>query len=335
MWVATEYAQALGYRVRPLAEADQSTQPQRIAAATATMTAPGGQAMPTPPPAQAPGAQAPQAPPGQSWQSAQPPGQSWPPGAQAPQGPPGQSWPPAQPSSGRPPTPGNGRKRGLIAAAAAAGLVVVCLIVAAVAHTVPFGKPHPIALPTPTPVKTTHPPTASPKPTLAAGVTPLSQLLPGDINDPTTQCSAIKKPEWSSPGLVSALSCNDPGLPGGYVNGYQMDSRANFDATWRNFNAWSSFDESKAGSSCPAASSAGQGITPWNGKGFPSMQGQVLECWTGSNAAPIYVWTMPSQDAFFIAVGANGSSMKALDTWWINNSAPATAPKAVPSPQAS
>ena len=58
MWVATEYAQALGYRVRPLAEADQSTQPQVIAAATATMTASGGPAMPSAPPAQAPGAQA-------------------------------------------------------------------------------------------------------------------------------------------------------------------------------------------------------------------------------------------------------------------------------------
>ena len=204
MWVTTEYAQALGYRVRPYAEAVQSAQPQVIAAAPSTVTAP----RPTMPPTHAPGAQAPQAPPGQSWppgaqapqappgqswppgaqapqappgqswppgaqapqappgqswppgaqapqappgqswppgaQAPQaPPGQSWPPGAQAPQAPPGQSWPPAQPSSGRPPTPGSGRKRGLIAAGTAAGLVVIFFIVAAVAGIAPFSKSHP------------------------------------------------------------------------------------------------------------------------------------------------------------------------------------------------
>ena len=362
MWVVTEYAQALGYRVRPYAEAAQSTQPQVIAAAPSTLTAPSWQPMP---PAQAPGAQAPQAPPGQSWPPAQPPGQSWPPGAQAPQAPPGQSWPPgaqapqappgqswppaqppgqswppAQPPSGRPPTPGSGRKRGLIAAGTAAGLVVIFFIVAAVAGIAPFSKSHPKPPVTPSHKTTTHPPTrpaTSPPatPTLAAGITPLTQLLPSDIGDPTTQCSAIKKTGWSSPGIVTALSCDDKYLPNGYVNGYQMNNRADFDKAWSNFNSWSSFDESTAGANCPASSTSAQGLTPWNSKYFPSMQGQVLECWTGSNAAPIYVWAMPSQDAFFIAVGADGSSFKVLDTWWTESSLPANSPAATPSPQTS
>ena len=375
MWVATEYAQALGYRVRPYAEAAQSTQPQVIAAAPSTLTAPSGRRMP--PPAQAPGAQAPpwyatasppeqlnpqapQAPPGQSWppgaQAPQaPPGQSWPPGAQAPQtppaqswppgaqasqAPPGQSWPPAQPSSGRPPSPGGARKPGLIAAGIAVGQVGIFLIVAAVAGIAPFSKSHPQPTPTHSSAvaKPTHTKPVSPTPTalsLAPGVTPLNQLLPSDIADPTTQCSAIKKPGWSSPGLVTALSCNDTDLPNGYVNAYQMDNRADYTKTWSNFNTWSSFDESTAGSSCPPASSGGQGLTTWSGKSFPSMQGQALECWTGSNATPIYVWTMPTQDAFFIAVGANGSSFKALDTWWGNYAAPANPPTVTPSPQTS
>ena len=325
MWVVTEYAQALGYRIRPYAEAAQSTQPQVIAAAPSTMTAPSGQ--PAQPPGQSwpPGAQATQAPPGQSW----PPGQ-----------PPGQSWPPAQPPSGRPPTPGNGRKRGLIAAGTAAGLVVIFFIVAAVAGIAPFSKAHPKPSVAPSNKTTTHPPTrpaTSPPaaPTLAAGVTPLAQLLPGDISDPTTQCSAIKKTGWSSPGMVTALSCDDKYLPNGAVSGYQMDNRADFDKAWSNFNSWSSFDESTAGASCPASSTGGQGLTSWSSKHFPSMQGQVLECWTGSNAAPIYVWTMPSQYTFFIAVGADGSSFQDLDTWWADYSAPANPPTATPSPQTS
>jgi hypothetical protein len=172
---------------------------------------------------------------------------------------------------------------------------------------------------------------------LAAGVTPIAQLLPQDIADPTTQCSPVKKPDWTSPGLVSALDCNDPNLPNGAVSAYQLDSRADYNTTWQNFNSWSSFDVTTAATICPPASSGAQGITPWNDKGaFPATQGQVLECWTGSNAAPIYVWSMPTQDAFIIAIGANGSSFKALNDWWTSaNSAPANAPTATPSPQSS
>jgi hypothetical protein len=347
MWVATEYAQALGYRVRPHAEAAQAPQPQVAPAAQPTVTALGGQPAPTVSLAQGPGtqepqgqaargpmgAQAPQGPPPQG-----PPGwQSWPPAQQ------GQSWPPAQPATGRPPSSGNSRKRGIAIGGAVAGLVVVFLIVAAAAGIAPFSKPShttPAAKPAHTSgsPKPAHSATASPSPTasLAAGVTPLIQLLPQDIADPTTQCTAIKKPDWTSPGLVSAVSCNDTDLPNGSVNAYQLDSRADYDTTWRNFNSWSSFDVSAAGSNCPPASSGAQGITQWNSQeGFPQIQGQVLECWMGSNSAPIYVWSLPSQDAFIIAVGADGSSFKALDTWWkSSNSAPANAP-ATPKPQSS
>jgi hypothetical protein len=119
------------------------------------------------------------------------------------------------------------------------------------------------------------------------------------------------------------------------VYAFQMDNRADFNKAWSNFNSWSSFDESTAGSTCPPASSGGLGLTTWSRKSFPSMQGQVVECWTGSKGAPIYVWTMPSQDAFFFAVGADGSSFKALGTWWANYAVPADPPTATPNPQTS
>ena len=351
MWVATEYAQALGYRVRPYAEAAQSAQPQVIPAALPTVTALSGQPMPTMPPAQAPDMYTPQWQPAQNPQGAQMPhGQSWPPNAQMPQGPPGQSWPPAQPPgqswppaqppSGRPPSSWSGRKRSLITGGTAAGIVVIFLIVAAVAGIAPFSKSHKAAAPAPTNSRpahrTTPPPTPTRTPTLAGGVTPLAQLVPSDIADPATQCSSIK-PSWASPGLVTSLSCTDTGLPNGAVFGYQMDSRADYTTTWQNFNSSSSFNGSSAGSTCPPSGSGGQGLTPWwdDKLGFHQTQGQVLECWTGANAAPIYVWTMPTQDAFFMAVGADGSSFKALDNWWTSNAAPAKAPTATPRPQSS
>ena len=373
MWVVTEYAQALGYRVRPYAEAAQSTQPQVIAAAPSTLTAPSWQPMPTmQAPARkrrarkhrrhrpgSPGRRARQHRrhrPGSPGRRARKHRRHRPgsPGRRARKHRRHRPGSPGRRASSRPGSPR--RRLSLLPDArrplGAAGN-------AASSPPGPrrgwssFSSSSPrsrasrrSASPTPSPQsppvtrRPLHPPTrpaTSPPatPTLAAGVTPLTQLLPSDIGDPTTQCSAIKKTDWSSPGIVTALSCDDKYLPNGYVNGYQMNNRADFDKAWSNFNSWSSFDESTAGANCPASSTSAQGLTPWNSKSFPSMQGQVLECWTGSNAAPIYVWAMPSQDAFFIAVGADGSSFKDLDTWWTESSLPANPPTATPSPQTS
>jgi hypothetical protein len=180
-------------------------------------------------------------------------------------------------------------------------------------------------------------PPPSHAPTLAAGVTPLTNLLPQDIADPSTQCTPDKNPGWTSPGLVSGLDCTATGLPNGLVDAYQLDNAADYNTTWQNVNSALGFDSSTAGGACPPSGNGGQGHTPWFGHNgnFPQMTGQVLECWTGANAAPTYVWAMPTQDAFFIAQGANGSAFTALDTWWTNNALPLNPPTVTPSPQSS
>ena len=363
MWVASEYAQALGYQVRPFALPSWPGEPEVTPAATPTITALSGPPMGAPPPPATP--VPPQGPPPQSWPPPQGPPQSWPPQGPPPQGPPlqgpplqgpplqgpppqgppPQSWPPlqgpppqawpsAQPRSGGPPPTANRSKRGpVIAAIAVAGAVVLYLIIAVVAQTFPFTKSPPVAVTppatpsitattaTPSITATTATPTLTPTtpgPTLARGVTPLRQLLPSGVPDPTTQCSTVAKPQWSNPGLVTALSCYDTKLPNGSVNGYQMDTRAHFETAWRNFNSWANFDSSRAQSSCPPSSSSADGITSWNSKSYPTMAGQVLECYTGTGSAPVYVWTLPKENTFFIATGADGSSLKALNDWWEN-----------------
>lgn len=257
-------------------------------------------------------------PPGPERLDAQPP----------PQGPPGQSRPPGQGPYGRPPASSRGGRRSLVQAIAAAGVVVLYLAVATVSHTFPFAKSHPIAAPLPS-AKPTH---ATPSPTgpaLAAGVTPLTQLLPSDIYDPATQCTLMTPPfPWNMPGLVQALSCTDPGLPQGQVYAFQMNSFANFETSWQNFNKWWPFDNSTAGTSCPPPS-GGHGIVSWNDKFFPSRTGQVLECQeVGSSvgSSPAYAWAYPTEAAFIVAQGAPGSSFSALDSWWTNNAEPLNSP---------
>jgi hypothetical protein len=288
LWVATEYARALGYQVRP-----------------STAAAPPGPA--------------PQRPPGQFWRQPQP-----------------------QPSSGGPGNSWSGRKRGLIAAVSAVALLGGYLIAATVAHTFPFTTSRPVAASSPA-----HPARPAPKPTqratstptgrtLAAGVAPLIQLLPGDIDDPATQCQPDPPPYgFDMPGRVEALVCTDPGLPKGtQVYAYQLDNHADYEATWRSFNKVIGFSGTDAGPNCPPAK-GGQGTAPMHAKWFPPRPGQLLECVTvrdnNGPPQPVYTWTLPTEDAFLAAVGPPNSSFAALDTWF----ASASMPLASPSPSAS
>ena len=267
----------------------------------------------------------------QSWPPAGLPPQSWPPAGP----PPGQSWPPPQPSSGGPRNSWSGRKRGLIAGVTAVALIGGYLIAATVAHTFPFTKSRLVAAssrvhsPGPTP-KLTHSVTPTPTgPRLAAGVAPLVQLLPGDIGDPTTQCQTDPPPySWDMPGRVAALACTEPGLPKGKLYAYQMDSQADYEATWQSYSKVAGFTGASPGQDCPPAK-GGVGTFPTDSKMFPHRSGQVLWCVmvdVGNGPQPTYTWTLPSEDAFFVAAGAPKSSFAALDKWWSNNSLPMTAP---------
>jgi hypothetical protein len=359
LWVVSEYAQALGYQVRPYTA---------VAAAT-VLQAPGGPSRPPAGQAAPPGPkavswpatqQAPPRPPGQFWQPPQPPPaqplpspgpQSWPPAGVSPQswppaGPPPQSWPPAGPAPGQswpPPQspaggrgkPSPGRRLGILAAAAVGAAVILYVPAALAGHTFPFTKSQPATAPSPAhsvrpAAKRTQPARPAPTgPALAAGVAPLAQLLPGDIGDPTTQCQNDPPPySWDMTGRVAALMCNDPGLGKGKVYAYQMDSQADYESTWLSYSKVAGFTETIPGQDCPPAKGHA-GTFPTDSKMFPHQAGQVLWCAmadVGNGPQPTYTWTLPGEDAFFVALGAPNSSFAAMDNWWKNNSLPATAP---------
>jgi hypothetical protein len=352
IWVASEYAQVLGYKVRPYTPVVPPGQPRQVSpASSATSAMPAATEAPTiqvpSPQSWPPAGQEPQRPPGQFWQ---PPPQSWPPAGHAPQswppaGPPPQSWPPAgpsgqswpapQPSSGGPKNSWSGRKRGLIAAVTVAALIGGYLIAATVAHTFPFSKSRPVAAPSPvhsarpTP-KPTHPAAPAPTgPALAAGVAPLIQLLPADIDDPATQCENNPPPySFDTPGRVEALACTDPGLPkGSQVYAYQMDNHADFEATWQSYNKAIGITGANPGPNCPPAN-GGAGTTPMHGLFFPPRPGQLLECMMVRDGngppQPVYTWTFPTEDAFIVALGS--STFSALDSWWKKNKEPLNSP---------
>jgi hypothetical protein len=342
MWVATEYAKALGYQVRsqmpPVLEtvADTPAWPQHNE--TETVDRAFQPSFPSPAPAppvyQGPGQMPPSyPPPGQMPPTYPPPGQmppSYPPPGQMPPGPttPG-AWPaaPVQPRKSR---------LGLFLGGGAAAVIVLYLIIAAVASTFPFAKAKPTPTPTPSSSKASGSPTAvastsasgsgSASPTatgsgaaLPAGLKPLKVLLPTDIQDAGTECADQTDIPWTNPGLVKADSCTAPDMPNGQIFGYQLDSTADYQKAWANYNSWANFGTSKT-EVCPPASGNDQGGPgEWWGPRFPQRAGQVLECFT-SSSGPVYVWSYPTENAFIVAQPEKSWTFSKLETWWENNS---------------
>jgi hypothetical protein len=110
---------------------------------------------------------------------------------------------------------------------------------------------------------------------------------------------------------------------------YQLDSQAHFEATWQSFNKVIGFTGANPGPNCPPAK-GGEGTVPMHAPWFPPRSGQVLECLTvrDSNGPPqpVYIWTLPTEDAFLLAVGPPNSSFAALNTWFTARSMPRASP---------
>jgi hypothetical protein len=350
MWVATEYAKALGYQVRtqmpPPAETvtDSPGWPQHDETQTAGQMFPPSFPPPAPLPPVNPAGQMPPTfpPPGQMPPAYPPPGQmppAYPPPGQMPPGPttPG-PWPPA-------PTQQRKSRLGLFLGGGAAVVIVLYLVIAAAASTFPFSK----AKPTPTTTPTLHPtataslkvtssatssasgsasatssPTVSPTASgslapLPGGLKPLKVLLPTDIQDATSQCADQTKIPWTNPGLVRALTCTATDMPNGQIFGYQMDSTADYNQAWANYNTWANFGTSSTDVCPPGTGQTQGGPGEWWGPRFPQRAGQVLECFS-SDSGPVYVWTYPTENAFIVAQPDKSWTFSKLETWWENNS---------------
>ena len=343
MWVATRYAQALGYPVRPGAmpppvrpspPPQPQPQPQPVGPETVmnygyqdpTIGASGGSggyAQPQPPSGGGGYYSQPQPPSGGAgYYPQQPVGGHAPPTGAPPQGTPAWTTPPPS----KPP------KRGLIYGLGAAAAAVVNFVGVAFGVGLFNSKPKPTPTPTPT---ISHSHSISPSPTistnvLAPGVAPVAELLPADVNPAT--CTPKPKTGWANPGLVTSLSCSDSGVSiktSNVIYAYQLNSTANYQSALANFNTWAGFS-TNATSSCPPAGGATIGETAWNDtqvhNWFPVTSGQIIECGTVNNNEPTYAWTFPTDDAYIIVFGDSNSKFSSLDSWWVNNAEPAASP---------
>jgi hypothetical protein len=116
--------------------------------------------------------------------------------------------------------------------------------------------------------------------------------------------------------------CDDTDLgSGAFVYGFQFATNGDYESALLAYNNDISFNESTAQHSCPPSQAGGQGTSTWHDN---SGDTGLLECGSISGTAagssdPVYIWTIPSDNIIFEAIGADNSSFSTLNTWWMTD----------------
>ncbi len=265
--------------------------------------------------------------PGLGWQGAgygQPaqPGGYAQPGYGGPTGPMG----PAIPGGPGGPVKPRGSKRGLFIGGGIAAVVVVAIVVAASLSGGGGGgggggnghKKHPTtpvttpvtSPPVTTPVSAPHPP----------GTDSLQSIMnPVGLSPVGTDCVTAKLFGLSASTLDSKTFCSKTTKANIVVWGYQFDSFAHYQAGLAHINHFVGFDKVTPGTTCPPPSGTAEGKVGWHANHNPkykSKTGQDIECLIDGQK-PVLIWSMPSQDVFFISQdNVKGTSIKTIIKWW-------------------
>ena len=113
--------------------------------------------------------------------------------------------------------------------------------------------------------------------------------------------------------------CAHTTTPNIVVWGYQFDSSADYLAGLNQINHYVGFDKVTPGNGCPPPAGSVEGSIGWHANHNPkyaSRSGQDIECLTDAQK-PVLIWTMPTQDVFFIGQdNVKGTPINAVIKWW-------------------
>ena len=103
------------------------------------------------------------------------------------------------------------------------------------------------------------------------------------------------------------------------VWGYQFKAPKSYLAGLRHIDSYTGFDQIKhVSASCPPAKGKNGGLVGWHAlhnKKYKARKGQFLECFRDKK--PLLIWTMPTQNVFFIAKDAGKkATINDLIKWW-------------------
>ena len=161
------------------------------------------------------------------------------------------------------------------------------------------------------------------------------------VSEDATNCAVLAQSGEPNGfvGVSSAIACDMPDLGSttaaapcptfcNSLFAYQFDNGADYATSLDALNQSKNFDPGNPPVMCPTTNTIDNGTQEWSDKVYPLQSDQILECLMvettngGPNNVPDYIWTLPSKNVIFDALGDPGMSMQTLDTWWQNHSAP-------------
>lgn len=143
----------------------------------------------------------------------------------------------------------------------------------------------------------------------------------------TRKCVSVSPLPKGLVGVKGALAClTVPGYRGWELFGYKFSNATAYSKSFQAYDSDKGFDSSTAKSTCPSSGTA-SGETGWHSQVYPARNDQVLQClfveFTGTTVHhAVYIWTVPSQNAFFEMVAAPAATGAKLETWWENDGGP-------------
>jgi hypothetical protein len=135
-----------------------------------------------------------------------------------------------------------------------------------------------------------------------------------------TDCKKAKLYGLKKSTIRAAIFCGRTTAKNIGVWGYQFKAPKSYIAGLRHMDKFTGFDQIKhLSGSCPPAKGKNGGIVGWHAthnKKYKARKGQFLECF--KDKKPLLIWTMPTQNVFFIAKDvAKKATINALMKWWV------------------
>ncbi len=164
----------------------------------------------------------------------------------------------------------------------------------------------------------TQTPTNTPTPPPTTGIEPLSTIMnPSGFKPVGTECTTALLFGLDKKSIKTRTFCAKTTGKNIDVWGYQFFNKAGYQSGVAHINSYTGF--SKSTSTCPPAEDTQDGETGWHANSNPryvARAGQNIECFL-DNGKPVLIWTMPTQNVFFIAqYHVKGGTISQIVDWW-------------------
>jgi hypothetical protein len=217
---------------------------------------------------------------------------------------------------------GGGRKGLYIGGGIGVAIVIVLILVFTLGgskknNTGGGGGHSPTVTHTPTTTPTpTHTTTPTPPPT--TGIEPLTTIMnPAGFKPVGTECTTALLFGLNKASIKTRTFCAKTTGKNIDVWGYQFNNKTGYTAGVAHINTYTGF--SKSTSTCPPAEDSEDGETGWHANGntrYKARAGQNIECFL-DNGKPVLIWTMPTQNVFFIAqYHVSDGTLTNIVDWW-------------------